>query len=237
MIPSPLQASQRPPFTLKLNLPFPKPLIFASGKAANRSLILVNIPVYVAGFDRGVLPIGLWSMSITLSMFSRPKIASCSPAFAWVRLIIDEAPLLSISLIRLLLPDPETPVTHTSSPRGISTSMFLRLFARAPLIEINLPFPSLRCSGSSIFFAPDRYCPVIEFGFALISSAVPWATTIPPWIPAPGPISTIWSAAYIVSSSCSTTIKVLPISVRCLSVAKSLSLSLWWSPMLGSSSM
>ena len=50
-----------------------------------------------------------------------------------------------------------------------------------------------------------------------------------------GPISTIWSAAYIVSSSCSTTSTVLPKSLNFLSVAISLSLSLWCNPILGSS--
>lgn len=52
-----------------------------------------------------------------------------------------------------------------------------------------------------------------------------------------GPISIIWSAAYIVSSSCSTTSTVLPRSLSFLSVAINLSLSLWCKPMLGSSKM
>jgi hypothetical protein len=43
---------------------------------------------------------------------------------------------------------------------------------------------------------------------------VPWATTSPPCTPAPGPMSTTWSAARIASSSCSTTITVLPRSRR-----------------------
>jgi len=32
--------------------------------------------MYVAGFERGVRPIGDWSMSMTLSMFSAPRIRS-----------------------------------------------------------------------------------------------------------------------------------------------------------------
>ena len=44
-------------------------------------------------------------------------------------------------------------------------------------------------------------------------------------IPAPGPISTIQSAARMVSSSCSTTMTEFPRSRRCLRVARSLSLS------------
>ena len=41
---------------------------------------------------------------------------------------------------------------------------------------------------------------------------VPCATTRPPRLPAPGPMSMMWSARRIVSSSCSTTTSVLPLS-------------------------
>jgi len=37
--------------------------------------ISVKTPVYVAGFDRGVLPIGDWLTSITLSRYSSPVIS------------------------------------------------------------------------------------------------------------------------------------------------------------------
>ncbi len=67
--PSPWQVSHLPPDTLKLNLPFSYPRSFASFVPANISRIESNTPVYVAGFDLGVLPIGDWSMFITLSMF------------------------------------------------------------------------------------------------------------------------------------------------------------------------
>ena len=60
----------------------------------------------------------------------------------------------------------------------------------------------------------------------LISSAVPCAMICPPCTPGPGPISIIWSAAYIVSSSCSTTNNVFPKSLSFFKVAISLSLSL-----------
>jgi len=66
--------------------------------------------------------------------------------------------------------------------------------------------------------------------------SVPCATTSPPCTPAPGPRSTTWSAVRIASSSCSTTITVLPRSRRRFSVSSSRSLSRWWRPMLGSSS-
>ena len=54
-------------------------------------------------------------------------------------------------------------------------------------------------------------------------------------MPAPGPISITWSAISIASSSCSTTITVLPRSLNFCSVCSNLSLSLWCKPMLGSS--
>src|SRR3989344_3952578 len=71
--PSPSQTSHLPPFTLKENLPGPYPLIFASGESAKRSLTYVKAPVYVAGLERGVLPIGLWSTKTTLSTYSKPS--------------------------------------------------------------------------------------------------------------------------------------------------------------------
>ena len=41
--------------------------------------------VYVAGFERGVRPIGDWSMSITLSKASIPSTVACSPGFNRIR--------------------------------------------------------------------------------------------------------------------------------------------------------
>jgi len=47
----------------------------ASFTCENSSRIGVNNPVYVAGFERGVRPIGLWSTLITLSKCSSPSIS------------------------------------------------------------------------------------------------------------------------------------------------------------------
>ena len=46
----------------------------------------VKRSMYVAGFERGVRPIGFWSMSITLSKTSIPSTSSCSPGFTRIRL-------------------------------------------------------------------------------------------------------------------------------------------------------
>ena len=70
------QASHRPPRTLKLNLPELYPRAFASCVEAKSSRMSVNTPVYVAGLDLGVRPIGDWSIFMTLSKFSIPNISS-----------------------------------------------------------------------------------------------------------------------------------------------------------------
>src|SRR5260221_9200086 len=56
--PWPSHSSQRPPETLKENRERPYPRIFASGMFANNSRMSSQNPTYVAGHDRGVLPIG-----------------------------------------------------------------------------------------------------------------------------------------------------------------------------------
>ena len=86
--------------------------------------------------------------------------------------------------------------------------------------------------------SPLRNWPVSESGVGHdVARSCPSATTWPPCSPAPGPMSTIQSAARIVSSSCSTTISVLPRSRRRLSVRIRRALSRWCRPMLGSSRM
>jgi len=40
-------------------------------------------PVYVAGFDLGVRPMGDWSMSMTLSRWPDPSTAVCRPGDAF----------------------------------------------------------------------------------------------------------------------------------------------------------
>ena len=40
------------------------------------------MPVYVAGFERGVRPMGAWSIETTLSTWSRPSTRSHSPTGA-----------------------------------------------------------------------------------------------------------------------------------------------------------
>ena len=119
-------------------------------------------------------------------------------------------------------------------PSGISTFTFFRLFSAAPITFKN-PVGCLRSCGTGIAIRPLKYAPVTDSGLSIISCADPAATIRPPCSPALGPTSTIKSASLIVSSSCSTTTRVLPRSRRFFNVASSLSLSLWCRPILGSS--
>ena len=59
-------------------------------------------------------------------------------------------------------------------------------------------------------------CFFFGFSFFYISLTFQVATIRPPSVPAPGPISIIWSPLLIVSSSCSTTITVFPLFFKSL---------------------
>ena len=69
----------------------------------------------------------------------------------------------SVALISDDLPAPDTPVTATITPSGISHVTFLRLCSRAP-VSLTQLVGSRRVSGTSIRSAPDRNRPVIDSG-------------------------------------------------------------------------
>ena len=180
---------------------------------------------------------GLWLISIILSIFSSPSIF-LNGCVGW----LDLFKLLFIAgykvwLIKVDFPEPETPVTHINFPKGSFKSTSLRLLPEHPEILID-SFESIEPFFLiSIFFFPEIYSPVKESLFLINLLKVPEKHTSPPCTPAPGPMSIMWSAASIVSWSCSTTTTVLPKSLSLFSVANSLELSLWCNPIDGSSKM
>src|SRR4051794_32663201 len=102
MTPAPLHVGQAPS-ELELKSAGFTPLAFANAlRIGSRS------PVYVAGLLRREPRIAPWSITTTPS---RPE---------------------TEPLIRELLPEPATPVTTTSTPSGMSTSMSWRLCVDAP---------------------------------------------------------------------------------------------------------
>src|SRR3954453_1722620 len=194
----------------------------------------VNRSVYVAGFERGVRPIGFWSISITLSKTSIPSTPACAPGLTRARLSRFASALKTISFTRVDLPEPETPVTQMNLPTGNATSISFRLCCTAPLTR-KVPRSSSRLSGTAIERLPARNCPVTDLPTRSTFVAGPSATTSPPCRPAPGPMSTSQFERRIISSSCSTTSTVLPMSRSRSGVSISLALSRWWGPVDGSS--
>ena len=73
IVPAPWHFSHRPPLTLKENLPGLYPFALASGSCAKRVRMGPKRPTYVAGFERGVRPMGLWSMLMILSISPAPR--------------------------------------------------------------------------------------------------------------------------------------------------------------------
>src|SRR5262245_58823700 len=102
MTPAPLQVGQAPS-ELELNSAGFTPLALANALRIGSSR-----PVYVAGLLRREPRIAPWSITTT------PSRPATEP---W---------------ISELLPDPATPVTTHSTPRGTSTSTSRRLFVAAP---------------------------------------------------------------------------------------------------------
>ena len=114
----------------------------------------VKAPVYVAGFERGVLPIGRWSISITLSRNSRPLIVSQGAGVCLAPFKRIEAVLNKVSIVSVDLPPPDTPVTQISLPSGKSAVTDCRLFPVALTTVSILPFPLRLTAGTAISFIP-----------------------------------------------------------------------------------
>jgi hypothetical protein len=130
-----------------------------------------------------------------------------------------------------LFPEPATPVTTTSTPSGMSTSTFCRLCALAPRIASTPVF--LRTLGFRAARSPR--CRPVSVPLVRSPATLPWYTTSPPAVPAPGPRSTTWSATSMTSGLCSTTSTVLPLSRRRRSSSFMRPMSCGCSPMVGSS--
>src|SRR3569833_593448 len=108
--------------------------------------------------ERGVRPIGRWAISLTRSILSRPSTRSHGAASNAEPLSYEVACPNRVSIIRVDLPDPETPVTHVNKPTGTSAVTFRRLLPVAPTMRITLPGSGLvRSRGNAIWRLPLRY--------------------------------------------------------------------------------
>ena len=91
------------------------------------------------------------------------------------------AALYRVSMVKVDLPPPDTPVMQVNTPTGIEPVMVFRLLPRAPS-TVSIFFRSIgrRSSGTAISRAPVRYWPVRLSGLAMMSAGRPSATTWPP---------------------------------------------------------
>ncbi len=133
---------------------------------------------------------GAWSTSTTLSTCDTPVMVRCRPGRVLARWTCLASERSRMSLTRVDFPDPDTPVTATSRPRGNSASTSWRLCSRAPFTTRDSPLPRRRTAGTGIDLAPERYWPVSESG---LDSRPPGPVTgpgvddPPPVLPGPGP--------------------------------------------------
>ena len=99
---------------------------------------------------------GLWSMSITLSIWSMPSIDLYGPTTRVELCTALVSAGAMVSVTRELLPEPDTPVTTVRVPNSIWAVTLCRLFALAPVI-LSAPRPGLRrSSGKRTMARPVR---------------------------------------------------------------------------------
>jgi hypothetical protein len=95
-------------------------------------------------------------MSMTLSIASVPSTFLCRPGLERDRYTAWWRALERMSVTRVDLPDPDTPVTATSVPSGKATSIPARLCSVAPRTVIACPLPGRRIPGRGISRRPAR---------------------------------------------------------------------------------
>ena len=108
---------------------------------------------------------------MALSTISKPEMESTAPGVESVPCSSLRSAGASVSVTNEDFPDPETPVTATMQPIGISTSMSWRLFCLAPEIVTHLSFAgSTLSSGIGMVCLPERYAAVMLSSLARSSS-------------------------------------------------------------------
>ena len=150
----------------------------------------------MAGFERGVRPIGLWSTLITLSKNSRPSSSSygAGSVAAAVQMVRDRVVERVVDQRRLARAG-HAGHADEQADRQVQRDV-LEVVAggagkRQAALGVGLVALGRDAESADV---PARYWPVSECGARRMSSGVPCATIWPPCSPAPGPMSTTWSA-------------------------------------------
>ena len=113
---------------------------------------------------RGAADGGLVDVDDFVEVFEGLWMLSYGAGSSWARLSSRAVILARVSLIRVDLPLPDTPVMQVIKPSGSSRVTFLRLLPRAPLrTSIRSGLTGVRSDGTAMDFLPLRYCPVTDF--------------------------------------------------------------------------
>src|SRR5690606_1428350 len=108
---------------------------------------------------------GLWSTLMILSKCSSPLFDTNGAGSACAWCSWRATAVASVSLTRVDLPEPDTPVTHTRRPAGMRRSTVLRLLPLAPSsTSQGWSSETARRLGTGISRRPLRYWPVSEAG-------------------------------------------------------------------------
>ena len=148
----------------------------------------VKRPVYVAGFERGVRPIGDWSIWITLSICSIPSIDAVRARLVGraVQLARQRA-IEDLVDQRRLARAADAGDGDQHAERNLDVDVLEVVLARAFDDDRCRAWPDAGARGVSIDSSPLRYAPVSDPLPSFSSSAgVPWKISWPPCSPAPG---------------------------------------------------
>src|SRR5210317_916952 len=101
---------------------------------------------------------GLWSISMHLSIWSMPEMDAKGAGVSVVAPFNSVAAMgYRVLLINVDLPEPDTPVTQVSRPTGIFRVTSHRLLPRAPAsTSCRFGLLAVRFAGISIFLVPFR---------------------------------------------------------------------------------
>ena len=168
------------------------------------------------------MPIGVWSTSSTrvdrLPAFDAGAACPAARGLAAERTSARAGCRAAPRAPACSCPSPRRPSRHTRRPSGSAASSWLQVVqgvaprtsnAGSSFVRDRAP---LAAQGWSQRLARGS-APVIDAAFCRSAPPpLPCATTSPPRLPAPGPMSITCSARRMVSSSCSTTTSVLPLA-------------------------
>ena len=123
---------------------------------------------------------------------------------------------IRLSNIKVVFPEPETPVTTVNLPFGnfIFKGFTVWILFVDKLISPFLKISSLSFGRIILLVLFDKNFPILELGFFMVSSIVPSLIIWPPFTPESGPNSIIQSASDKICVSWSTNITELPSATK-----------------------